>query len=69
MFICILLHLNKNMKWKTAVDMLLILQLLSENTTWVRVLNDFHVDLNKDNNILVFPVIVLTGGIFQRASW
>ena len=49
--------------------MLLILQLLSENTTWVRVLNNFHVDLNKDNNILVFPVIVLTGGIFQRASW
>ena len=61
--------MNKNMKWKTAVDMLLILQLLSENITRVHMLNNFHIDLNKDNDILVFPVNVLTGGIFQRASW
>ena len=61
--------MNKNMKWKIAVDMLLILQLLSENITRVHMLNNFHIDLNKDNDILVFPVNVLTGGIFQRASW
>ena len=61
--------MNKNMKWKAAVDMLLILQLLSENITRVRMLNNFHIDLNTDNNILVFPVNVLTGGSFQRASW